>query len=53
MLTLPDLEQIVDTRRGQGRMYDLPHVLLCCILAVAAGANSYRASVRLEVAPFV
>jgi len=46
MLTLPDLEQIVDTRRGQGRMYDLPHVLLCCILAVAGGADSYRAIVR-------
>ena len=27
-------------------MYDLPHVVLCCILAVAAGADSYRAIVR-------
>ena len=46
MLKLADLDGIVDARRGQGRMYDLPHVLLCCILAVAAGANSYRAIVR-------
>lgn len=27
-------------------MYDLPHVLLCCILAVAAGADSCRAIAR-------
>lgn len=46
MLKMTDLEGIVDARRGQGRMYDLPHVLLCCILAVAAGADSYRAIVR-------
>jgi len=31
-------------------MYDLPHVLLCCILAVAAGADSYRAIVRFIAA---
>jgi len=46
MLKMSDLEGIVDARRGQGRMYDLPHVLLCCILAVTAGADSYRAIVR-------
>lgn len=46
MLSMSALEGIVDARRGQGRMYDLPHVLLCCILAVAAGADSYRAIVR-------
>lgn len=46
MLTLAELEELVDARRGQGRMYDLPHVLLCCILAVAAGADSYRAITR-------
>ena len=46
MLKMSDLEGIVDARRGQGRMYDLPHVLLCCILAVAAGADSYRSIVR-------
>ena len=46
MLKMSDLEGIADTRRGQGRMYDLPHVLLCCILAVTAGADSYRSIVR-------
>lgn len=46
MLQLPHLSTIPDARRGQGRMYDLPHVLLCCILAVAAGADSYRAMAR-------
>ena len=46
MLQLPHLKLIPDNRRGQGRMYDLPHVLLCCILAVAAGADSYRAIAR-------
>ena len=46
MLKMADLEGIVDARRGQGRMYDLPHVLLSCILAVASGADSYRAIVR-------
>ena len=46
MLTLTDLRDVEDRRRGQGRMYDLPHVVLCCILAVAAGADSYRAIVR-------
>jgi hypothetical protein len=30
-------------------MYDLAHVLLCCILAVASGADSYRAIVRFIV----
>lgn len=33
-------------------MYDLPHVLLCCILAVAAGADSYRAIARFIEARF-
>ena len=46
MLKLSDLSEVVDTRRGQGRMYDLPNVLLCCVLAVAAGANSYRGIIR-------
>ena len=44
--TLTDLSEVEDRRRGQGRMYDLPHVVLYCILAVAAGADSYRAIVR-------
>ena len=46
MLKLSDLNEIVDARREQCRVYDLPHVLLCYILAVAAGADSYRAIVR-------
>jgi hypothetical protein len=46
MLRLKELEEIDDARRGQGRMYDLPHVVLSCILAVASGANSYRAMAR-------
>jgi hypothetical protein len=35
-------EQIPDPRRGQGKMYDLPNMLLFSVLAVASGANSYR-----------
>lgn len=46
MLRLKELEEIEDARRGQGRMYDLPHVVLSCILAVASGADSYRAMAR-------
>jgi hypothetical protein len=33
-------------------MYDLPHVLVCCILAVAAGAQSYKAIARFIKARF-
>ena len=36
------LRTIPDPRRAQGRMYKLPHVVLFAILAVVAGANSYR-----------
>lgn len=46
MPTLSDMEGINDARRGQGRIYDLPQVMLCCILAVAAEADSYRANTR-------
>ncbi len=46
MLQLSELKEIPDKRRGQGRMYDLPSVLLSCILAVASGANSYRGIAR-------
>ena len=35
-------EQIPDPRRGQGKMYDLPNMLLFSVLAVASGAISYR-----------
>lgn len=41
-MLLEYLEKIPDQRRGQGRMFDLPHVLLFSILAIASGADSYR-----------
>lgn len=41
-MLLDYLKQIPDHRRGQGRMYDLPHLLLFSILAIASGADSYR-----------
>ena len=46
MLNLAILSTIPDHRRGQGRLFDLPHVLLCSILAVLAGADSYRSVYR-------
>jgi hypothetical protein len=36
------LATVPDPRRAEGKMYKLPHVLLFSILAVVAGANSYR-----------
>ncbi len=42
MTFLALLEQIPDRRRPQGKMFDQPHVLLFCILAIMAGADSYR-----------
>ena len=36
------LADIEDPRRAEGKLYKLPHVLLFSILAVMAGANSYR-----------
>jgi len=46
MLNLAILSTIPDHRRGQGRLFDLPHVLLCSILAVLSGADSYRSIYR-------
>jgi hypothetical protein len=37
------LGTIQDPRRAQGQLYKLSHLLLFAILAVMAGANSYRA----------
>ena len=37
------LAEIADPRRTQGKLYKLPHIFLFSILAVMAGANSYRA----------
>ena len=39
---LAALEQIADPRRRQGRRYPLAHLLLFSVLAVLAGATSYR-----------
>jgi hypothetical protein len=36
------LKSIPDHRRGQGRMYALPYVILFSILAIIGGAKSYR-----------
>ncbi len=39
---LAALEPIPDPRRAQGKRYPLPHLLLFSVLAVLAGATSYR-----------
>jgi hypothetical protein len=36
------LRRIQDPRRAEGKLYDLPHVVLFAILAIVAGAKSYR-----------
>jgi hypothetical protein len=36
------LAEIEDPRRAEGKLYRLPHVVLFAILALVAGANSYR-----------
>jgi hypothetical protein len=36
------LAEIEDPRRAEGKLYRLPHVVLFAILAIVAGANSYR-----------
>jgi hypothetical protein len=36
------LATIPDPRRAEGKLYQLPHVLLFSILAMVSGANSYR-----------
>src|ERR1035437_9976806 len=41
-LFLSLLATIPDPRRAEGKLYQLPHVPLFSILAVASGANSYR-----------
>jgi hypothetical protein len=41
-MLLDYLKQIPDHRRAQGRLFDLPHLLLFSILAIASGADSYR-----------
>ena len=39
---LSHLATIPDPRRAEGKLYQLPHVLLFSILAIVSGANSYR-----------
>lgn len=41
-MLLSILRELPDFRRGQGRMYDLPHLVLFSILAIASNAVSYR-----------
>ena len=36
------LTEIKDPRRAEGKLYRLPHIVLFSILAIVAGANSYR-----------
>ena len=36
------LAAIPDPRRAEGKLYQLPHVLLFSIFAIVSGANSYR-----------
>jgi hypothetical protein len=36
------LAEIPDPRRAEGKLYELPYVLLFSILAVVTGSNSYR-----------
>jgi hypothetical protein len=36
------MAEIEDPRRAEGKLYRLPHVVLFAILAMVAGANSYR-----------
>ena len=46
---LAALEGVPDPRRRQGRRYPLPHLLLFSVLAVLAGATSYR-GIRVFIA---
>ncbi len=36
------LAEIPDPRRAEGKLYQLPYVLLFAILAIVSGCNSYR-----------
>jgi predicted nucleotidyltransferase len=41
-MLLEILQTIPDKRRSQGKQYDLAHLILFSILAIASGADSYR-----------
>jgi predicted transposase YbfD/YdcC len=55
-LTQPTLleifSQIKDHRRAEGKLYPLPQILLFCLLAMLAGATSYRKMHEFIVAHF-
>jgi hypothetical protein len=36
------LEDLPDTRRAQGKLYKLNHVLVCVVLSILCGGRSYR-----------
>ena len=36
------LAEVLDPRRAEGKLYNLPHVLLFSILTIGSGCNSYR-----------
>jgi hypothetical protein len=40
------LGTIHDPRRAEGKLYQLPYILLFSILAIVTGANSYRSRIR-------
>jgi hypothetical protein len=56
LLTQPTLleifSQIKDHRRAEGKLYPLPQILLFCLLAMLAGATSYRKMHEFIVAHF-
>lgn len=41
-MLLKMLQTVPDERRAQARQYDLAHILLFSVLAIASGADSYR-----------
>ena len=41
-MLLQYFSEVPDHRRGQGKMYDLAHLLLFIVLGVICGCNSYR-----------
>jgi hypothetical protein len=38
----PIFSNIKDFRRGQGKLYGLPHLLTFTVMSITAGATSYR-----------
>src|SRR3954454_22161214 len=40
--TAGDFSHLRDHRRAEGKLYPLPQILMFCLLAMLAGASSYR-----------